>query len=106
MCSVELRLLQLQLSNQVIIGICLSTWGVNYVAQHYLMGFWFRRNPNFNAEFSIPVDEARLREDIIKTQLADGSWQPTPDPTVPSGNLDATIMNYWALKVMGVDPMG
>lgn len=77
--------------------------GVNYVVQYYLVRFWLRTDPRFDESRLALVDEARLREVLLKTQLADGSWQPTTDPNLESGNLDAAVMNYWALKVSGAD---
>ena len=80
--------------------------GDNYVAQHYLMRFWLAQDPGFDSKILEPLDEVRLRDELIKAQLEDGSWQPTLDPALSSGTLDATIMNYWTLKVMGLDPSG
>ena len=75
--------------------------GANYVSQYYLMRFWLSAGPSTVAR--LPMGDfptTQLKQILTTSQLPDGSWQQTPDPNLEHGNLDATIMNYWALKVM------
>lgn len=39
----------------------------------------------------------------LSTQLENGSWKQLPDPMVSDGQIDSTILAYWALKIMGED---
>ncbi len=44
------------------------------------------------------------QERLFATQMADGSWQQLPDANFSSGELNATVVNYWFLKSQEVDP--
>ena len=75
--------------------------GANHVSQYYLFRIWLSAgSPEFaRLQFQdFPIEKFRAL--LINSQLADGSWQATPEPNLEHGNLDATIMNYWALKAM------
>lgn len=41
---------------------------------------------------------------LLKTQLEDGSWVQVEDKFLTTGQLDATIFNYWYLKSTGLGP--
>jgi squalene-hopene/tetraprenyl-beta-curcumene cyclase len=70
------------------------TMGTNYISQYYLLLKWLdREDPN--------LDVTKLKNLILKSQLANGSWYNSVDLNLQDGSLDATISNYWALKVMG-----
>ncbi|MGK5085417.1 prenyltransferase/squalene oxidase repeat-containing protein [Bdellovibrionota bacterium FG-1] len=74
-----------------------SYLGTHYISQYVLLSKWL----------SIPksqLDPERLKDLVLRTQLADGSWYAVLDTNVHSGDLNATILNYWALKAMGLDP--
>jgi squalene-hopene/tetraprenyl-beta-curcumene cyclase len=40
----------------------------------------------------------RLARILLETQLPDGSWRQARDPALPSGEINATVLNYAALK--------
>jgi squalene-hopene/tetraprenyl-beta-curcumene cyclase len=70
------------------------TMGTNYISQYYLLLKWLdREDPN--------LDVTKLKNLILQSQLANGSWYNSADLNLQDGSLDATISNYWALKVMG-----
>jgi squalene-hopene/tetraprenyl-beta-curcumene cyclase len=48
--------------------------------------------------FSSRLDLNRLARILLETQLADGSWRQARDPMLPSGDINATMLNYAALK--------
>ena len=48
--------------------------------------------------FSSRVDLNRLATIRVEKQLADGSWQQARDPALSSGDINATVLNYAALK--------
>lgn len=70
--------------------------GPSYVAQYYLMLNWLGVKDS-------RLDPEKLRDILLSSQLPDGSWQQVKDSSLLTGSLDATVVNYWALKVMGVD---
>jgi squalene-hopene/tetraprenyl-beta-curcumene cyclase len=72
------------------------TMGTNYVSQYYLLLQWLNQE---DAHLNV----SRLRQILLSTQLANGSWYNSVDLNKSDGNLDATITNYWTLKVMGLD---
>lgn len=47
-------------------------------------------------------DTIAFSQALIKDQLADGSWPRNIDIATVVGDLDATILNYWALRVIGL----
>ncbi len=70
--------------------------GIGYTSQYYLFTKWLNiKDPK--------LDERKLLETILdpKYRLNDGSWYQVKDPKLEEGHLDSTIMNYWAMKVMG-----
>ncbi len=69
--------------------------GTHYISQYALMLRWLGRTKT-------DLDENRLKQELITSQLKDGSWQTVSDPNAASGDLNATIFNYWALKSMGI----
>ncbi|KAJ4457911.1 putative squalene-tetrahymanol cyclase [Paratrimastix pyriformis] len=71
--------------------------GSNYISQYYIMLQWLNASQWFQTE----LNESRLAEVLFDQQLADGSWQAVTDLNLPTGEVDTTIFNYWALKAMG-----
>jgi squalene-hopene/tetraprenyl-beta-curcumene cyclase len=68
--------------------------GTHFVAQFYLLSKWMERPlKNFNEE--------HFKKILFSRQNSDGSWQQWPDENIKKGDLDATIIHYFALKVMG-----
>lgn len=70
--------------------------GTHYLSQYFVMQRWLR------------IESSKLKPDVLRallldTQQADGSWQAVYDATYDAGDLGATVLNYWALKVMGED---
>jgi squalene-hopene/tetraprenyl-beta-curcumene cyclase len=70
--------------------------GSHFLSQYYLLLAW------------LDIDDSKiaplhLKELLLSTQLPDGSWHQTKDPLIASGDFNATIFNYWALKAMGTD---
>jgi squalene-hopene/tetraprenyl-beta-curcumene cyclase len=74
-----------------------SHLGRHFISQYLILTHWFGRK-------SQGLDGDRLRRELIQTQLPDGSWQQIPDANSRSGELNATVFNYWALKVLGANP--
>ncbi|HMD54453.1 MAG TPA: prenyltransferase/squalene oxidase repeat-containing protein, partial [Phycisphaerae bacterium] len=71
--------------------------GRHFISQYLILSHWLgRRVQN--------LDGDRLRRELLETQLSDGSWQQIPDANMHSGELNATVFNYWALKALGSDP--
>lgn len=70
--------------------------GTHYISQYYLLSKWLEyKSPN--------LSEKHLKDILLSTQLTDGSWYAIKDANLSYGDLNATIYNYWALKVMGED---
>ena len=67
--------------------------GSHYISLYALFLEWLR----FRG-FSSRLDLNRLARLLLKTQLADGSWRQARDPALPSGDINATVLNYTALK--------
>ncbi|HTV47242.1 MAG TPA: prenyltransferase/squalene oxidase repeat-containing protein [Phycisphaerae bacterium] len=74
-----------------------SHLGKHFISQYLVLTHWFGRKAQ-------GLDGNRLRRELIQTQLPDGSWQQIPDVNSCSGELNATVFNYWALKVLGAGP--
>ena len=72
-----------------------SYLGTHYLSQYYLFLEWM------GARAGSRLDEKRLRELLIKTQGENGSWIAINDANRDSSDLNATIINYAALKGMG-----
>ena len=67
--------------------------GSHYISLYALFLEWLR----FRG-FSSRLDLNRLARILLETQLPDGSWRQARDPARPSGDLNATVVNYAALK--------
>jgi hypothetical protein len=67
--------------------------GSHYISLYALFLEWLR----FRG-FSSRLDLNRLATILMETQLADGSWKQARDPAIPSGDINATVLNYAALK--------
>ena len=68
--------------------------GTHFISQYFLFLQWFGKKDS-------RFDSSRLVRELYRTQLADGSWKQLPDANLERGELNATIFNYWALKVLG-----
>ncbi len=67
--------------------------GSHYISLYALFLEWLR----FRG-FSSRLDLNRLAWILLETQLPDGSWRQARDPALPSGDINATVLNYAALK--------
>jgi squalene-hopene/tetraprenyl-beta-curcumene cyclase len=67
--------------------------GSHYISLYALFLEWLR----FRG-FSSRLDLNRLATLLVTTQLADGSWKQARDPALLSGDINATVINYAALK--------
>ncbi len=67
--------------------------GSHYISLYALFLEWLR----FRG-FSSRLNLNRLARILLETQLPDGSWKQARDPARPSGDLNATVINYAALK--------
>jgi squalene-hopene/tetraprenyl-beta-curcumene cyclase len=67
--------------------------GSHYISLYALFLEWLR----FRG-FSSRLDLNRLAEILLETQLPDGSWRQARDPALTSGDINATVLNYAALK--------
>ena len=67
--------------------------GSHYTSLYALFLEWLR----FRG-FSSRLDLNRLAGILLKAQLPDGSWRQARDPALPSGDINATVLNYAALK--------
>lgn len=72
-----------------------SHLGLMYVSQYYLMTHWLGLSKQS------ALDPSKLAQFIVSTQLKDGSWEILHDDSLPQGDINASIYNYWALKAMG-----
>lgn len=71
-----------------------SYLGPNFVSQYYVVSqFLGKKDSKF--------DPKVLYKLLSTTQYPDGSWANVVDGSVNFGDIDTTIYNYWALKVMG-----
>jgi hypothetical protein len=65
--------------------------GLQITSQLWLVSNWLERvDPKW--------DLNRFKELLLSTQMPDGSWQYVGDINNPSGDIDATVLNYWALN--------
>jgi squalene-hopene/tetraprenyl-beta-curcumene cyclase len=70
-----------------------------HLGSHYISLFaLFLEWPRFR-EFSSQLDLNRLATILVESQLSDGSWKQARDPAIPSGDINATVLNYAALKL-------
>jgi len=67
--------------------------GSHFISLYALYLEWLR----FRG-FSSRLDLNRLARLLLETQLPDGSWRQARDPALPSGDINATVFNYAALK--------
>ena len=67
--------------------------GSHYISLYALFLEWLR----FRG-FSSRLNLNRLAGILLETQLPDGSWRQARDPMLPSGDINATVLNYAALK--------
>jgi hypothetical protein len=67
--------------------------GSHYTSLYALFLEWLRIRG-----FSSRLDLNRLAGVLLKDQLQDGSWRQARDPALPSGDINATVLNYAALK--------
>jgi squalene-hopene/tetraprenyl-beta-curcumene cyclase len=67
--------------------------GSHYISLYALFLEWLR----FRG-FSSLLNLNRLATILVETQLADGSWKQARDPAISSGDINATVLNYAALK--------
>jgi squalene-hopene/tetraprenyl-beta-curcumene cyclase len=77
-----------------------SYLGPNFVSAYYVVLKYLNQ---VGTEFlpSTRLDEKVLYKILVTTQYPDGSWANVVDGSVNFGDIDTTIYNYWALKVMG-----
>lgn len=70
--------------------------GSLYSAQYWLLAKWLGIDiPNFDTKKFIQI--------VLDDQLSNGSWYFLPDKSITiDGQVGASVMNYWALKAMGV----
>lgn len=76
-----------------------SYLGNNWTSAMYLFLKW-------NGEESLlkPSDIEKLKNELLKTQKSNGGWTPIEDANTDLSEVSASVMNYFALKVMGVSP--
>jgi squalene-hopene/tetraprenyl-beta-curcumene cyclase len=67
--------------------------GTHYVSLYALFLEWLRCRG-----FSSRLNLNRLARLLLATQLPDGSWKQARDPSLATGDLNATVINYAALK--------
>ena len=68
--------------------------GLHFSSQYALVASWLGLS-------TTRFDFTRWRGKLALTQLPDGSWAQVKDENLPSGDLNATLFNYWALKSRG-----
>ena len=67
--------------------------GLHFSSQYFLMLKWLKISES-------RLDPNVLESKLLQEQLSDGSWYQVKDGTNVHGNLDSSIFNYWALKVL------
>ena len=67
--------------------------GMHYISLYALFLEWLRCRG-----FSSRLDLNRLARLLLENQLPDGSWKQARDPSLTSGDINATVINYAALK--------
>ena len=70
-----------------------ASLGPHYISLYALFLEWLR----FRG-FSSRLNLNRLATILVESQLADGSWKQARDPAIHSGDINATVLNYAALK--------
>ncbi len=71
-----------------------SYLGTHYLSQYQLLLAWLGQS-------STRLNTLELRSRLAAEQLSDGSWYAIADTNLHSGDLNATILNYLALKAQG-----
>jgi len=71
--------------------------GTHHSSIYFLKYVWL-------GEADCPISPDRLRRVLRNEQYPDGSWKDFKDPNFHTGQLDSTIINYFALKVLGEAP--
>ena len=70
-------------------------YGLRVFSEYLLLSSWLKHDqPKF--------DKQKFKQELLRQQLADGSWIDVPDFNRTSGDIDPTVLNYLALKVLGV----
>lgn len=67
--------------------------GSHYISLYALFLEWLQF-PGFSSR----LDLNKLAGILLAAQLPDGSWRQARDPVLPSGDINATVINYAALK--------
>lgn len=81
--------------------------GSMYTSQYILLRHWLEHSFNDNKLVTknlppSPLDKTYFKNFLIQTQLSDGSWPLIYDQNTLRGDLNATILHYAALKIMGL----
>jgi len=73
-----------------------SYLGTHYISLYYILTKWFdKKETLLNANI--------LKKKLLSEQQPDGSWYAIYDANTKAGDINATIYNYFALKIMGMD---
>jgi squalene-hopene/tetraprenyl-beta-curcumene cyclase len=83
--------------------------GSMYTSQYILLRHWLGVSFISGKSKITDLPKSRLNEDyfksyLLKTQRTDGSWPIIQDFNTHGGDLNATILHYAALKILGVEP--
>jgi squalene-hopene/tetraprenyl-beta-curcumene cyclase len=83
--------------------------GSMYTSQYILLRHWILRSSKNNRSYdralpNSPLDENKFKTELLDTQRTDGSWPIIFDSNTLRGDLNATILHYASLKVMGLKP--
>ncbi len=76
-----------------------SYMGIHYTAQYYLALQWLGDNTK-------KLDPNVLKQALLSLQLSTGAWRTVRDEFGAVGDINATVINYAALKAMGEAPSG
>jgi len=68
--------------------------GDSYASQYFLTDALLKPDTK--------LDPKELQATLQASQRPDGTWSKLPDPSIDQGDLDATIVNYYALKASGL----
>eukprot|EP01016_Furgasonia_blochmanni_P046533 TRINITY_DN6722_c0_g2_i6.p1 TRINITY_DN6722_c0_g2~~TRINITY_DN6722_c0_g2_i6.p1 ORF type:complete len:680 (+),score=203.09 TRINITY_DN6722_c0_g2_i6:64-2103(+) len=68
--------------------------GTMFISQHFLVMNWLGLH-----QYSA-INTTRLRAMLHEQQFTDGGWKQVPDPNRNFSDIDASVFNYWALKVL------
>jgi len=75
-----------------------SYLGTQYISQYYLFLNWL---DDGEITSKTKLDRDLLRKHLRIQHNRDGGWKGIDDANLPESNLDAMVLNYWALKVIG-----